>query len=107
MIHITGVKGIILHPAQLPGRPYRVVETLHLSSEIQNLHALNILVLHLEATQQEVFRAFRWMLAIPALPMYLKFMAKDGEQIIATQGSPGSELYYKIWVRKLKEDKAN
>jgi hypothetical protein len=44
------------------------------------------------------------MVPIPAIPYYIKFIAKEGEQIIDERGRPGSELHYKIWVEKVKDD---
>jgi hypothetical protein len=39
---------------------------------------------------------------MPALPTYIKFIAKEEEQILIEKGSPGSEIYYKFSVQKVK-----
>ena len=39
----------------------------------------------------------------PAIPSYLRFAAKDGEQVLMEKGEIGSDIYYKIWVTKLNE----
>ena len=41
---------------------------------------------------------------IPAYPQYIKFEAKEGEQIILEQGKPGEPIYIKITVTQLKEE---
>ncbi len=40
----------------------------------------------------------------PAYPMYIKFIAKDGEQVIEERGTPGGDIYLKVTVRQLKDD---
>lgn len=37
-------------------------------------------------------------------PEYIKFEAKEGEQVIILHGQPGSEIYTKFTVKQLKED---
>jgi hypothetical protein len=40
-----------------------------------------------------------------ALPYYLKFVAKDEEQIIIDSSKDSDDgSYLKVWVRKLKDD---
>lgn len=41
---------------------------------------------------------------LPAFPQYLKFEAKEGEQTILEQGTPGGQLYAKFTVKQLKEE---
>jgi len=41
---------------------------------------------------------------MPAFPQYLKFIAKDEEQIILESPGDGKEIYYKFRVRKIKEN---
>jgi hypothetical protein len=40
---------------------------------------------------------------IPGMPVRLKFLASDNEQVIEEKGQPGGELYIKIWVKKLTD----
>ena len=40
----------------------------------------------------------------PAIPQYIKFIAKDEEQIIMESPKGVKEIYYKIWVKKIKEE---
>jgi hypothetical protein len=41
---------------------------------------------------------------LPAQPIYIKFEAKEGEQILWERGQPGGPLYTKCTVKQLRED---
>lgn len=108
MIHITGVKGIKVTPAESPGGWERVVEIAFIMRKAEfsmvkydcppppgyihgNASGTNIPGLGL-------------LQSIPAQPVFIKFMAKEGEQIIYQQGKEGGELFVKFTVKQIKED---
>lgn len=44
------------------------------------------------------------MVMIPAFPQRIKFEAKEGMYFIEQIGEPGQEIFYRVLVKKLKDD---
>ena len=114
IFHIAGIKLIRVTPANPPGQPYPVVEISFIPYPIELTrfkftcppppgargHSKGIIDLTTSAPGQPP--PLLMMFGMPALPSYIKFIAKEEEQVLMEMGSPGSELYYKIWVRKME-----
>lgn len=108
IIHITGVQRITVTPSESPAGWERLVEIAFIMRPVEFTmvqyscppppgyipgNAVGNTVGPMALLQ-----------SIPALPIYIKFIAKEGEQVIEERGKPGDEIYYKIWVRQVKED---
>ncbi|MEO7292604.1 MAG: hypothetical protein ABIW34_05850, partial [Ginsengibacter sp.] len=109
LLHVAGAKEIKVTPANPPGQPYRVVEIWFVPYPVEiswvyfncppppghktrsegNERALA----QGQGIKQKFGRAF---------PFYLKFDAKDEEQIITDSSDDEGSL--KVWVRKAKDD---
>ena len=111
IIHVAGSKFIKVTPANPPGEPNPIVEIIFIKypviltqakyncppppgfkggPAIGTINNMTTLV-------------FQMIARTPAIPQYLKFEAKEGEQVLMEEGSPGSESYFKIWVKKIKD----
>ena len=107
MIHIVGLKYINVTPAQLSGSQYPVIEIAFIQRRAEFTQIKYTCppppgsILGTSRTTN--FGGLGMLMSIPAQPVFLKFKAKDGEQVIEERGTPGSELYYKIWVTKVTE----
>ena len=110
MLHVAGVKATNVTPANPPGQSYPIVEIwfVQYPTELTQFRftcppppsAQKSSIGKVDLSQMAMLAMSR----MPALPPYIKFIAKNEEQIILEKGSPGSEIYYKFSVRKLKED---
>jgi hypothetical protein len=117
LLHVAGARGIKVTPANPPGQPYPIVEIWFekYPTELTRYKFTCPPPPGYESSSQGTigFTAngpngpfatpLLTMYGSPALPTYLKFVAKDGEQTILEKRSEGGEIYYKFSVRKLKE----
>jgi hypothetical protein len=118
MFHVGQTKQIKITPANLPDQPHRIIEILFEPFPIE------VTRFTFNCPPPPGFKGGRskgtvdlatagargpapllLFMGRPAIPQYLKFLAKEGEQIIMEMGKPGDEIYYKIWVRKIEEDR--
>lgn len=111
LIHVAGTKQIKVTPANPPGQPYPIVEIWFREYPIEltrytftcppprgyssgqskgNVDLMSVPVLS--------------FFGMPAFPQYLKFIAKDEEQIILESPGDAREIFYKFRVRKIKEN---
>ncbi len=106
LLHVAGTKAIKVTPANPPGQPYPIVEIWFVPypAELSRVqfdcppppggtkgHSIGV-----EPAFPKNFSR--------ALPYDIKFIAKDGEQIIIESPKDSEDGYLKIWVRKLKDD---
>ena len=117
ILHVAGARGIKITPANPPGQPYPVVEIWFekYPTELTRYRFTWPPPPGYESSSQGTIGftangpngAFATpmltMFGMPALPTYIKFVAKEGEQTILEKRSEGGEIYYKFSVRKLKE----
>ncbi len=110
IFHVAGVKQIIVTPANPPGQPYPIVEITFIPYPIELTRfrftcppppgVKEYVTGKIDLSQMAMLVFF----GKPALPQYIKFIAKDDEQIILESPPGVSEIYYKIWVKKVKEE---
>jgi hypothetical protein len=112
ILHVAGARQIKVTPANPPGQPYPIVE-IWFAQYPTELTRFTFDCPPPPSTKGrsrgEVGLAtgtpppLLMFFGMPALPTYIKFIAKDEDQIIMEKGSPGSEIYYKFSVRKIKD----
>ena len=113
IFHVAGVRQVKLTPANPPGQPYPIVEIWFTQYPIEltrftfncppppTAKGWSKGKVDLTTGMPPPLLMFFGM---PALPPYIKFIAKDEEQVIM-QNPPGVEgIYYKVWVKKIRED---
>jgi hypothetical protein len=113
ILHVAGTRQIKVTPANPPGQPYPIVEIWFAQYPTEltrftfncppppSAKGRSKGNVGLETGAPPPMLMFFGM---PALPTYIKFIAKGEEQIILEKGSPGSEIFYKFSVRKVKDD---
>lgn len=105
LIHITQVKKIIVTPPAASGGD-RIVEVLFEQRPVE------FTKVKYNCPPPPGFKggsakgntADAFIFSIPAIPIYIKFIAKEEEQILEERGRPGTEVYYKIWVQKVEDE---
>ena len=118
LFHVSGIKQVKITPANPPGQPNRIVEIVFEPFPIEvtrfrfncpppphsNIkgNAKGTIGFTMPGGGPSPLLLF---MGRPAIPQYLKFEAKDGEQIILEMGRPGGEIYYKVWLKKIDEDR--
>ena len=108
LLHVVGIKGFRVTPANPPGQPYPTVEIWFVPFPIEfsiaqflcppppSLNDRGMISGNELAGLSKNFGS--------ALPWDIKFLAKDGEQIIIESPKDSEDGYLKIWVRKIKDD---
>lgn len=109
LLHVAGTKQIKVTPANPPGQPYPIVEIWFIphSIELTQFHftcppppgVKNAASGNIDVSQM----AMMLFMKTPAIPQYIKFIAKDEEQTILESPAGVKEIYYKISVKKIKE----
>jgi len=105
LIHITQVQKISVTPPATPGGD-RIVEVLFEKRKVE------FTKVKYNCPPPPGFRggsaqgntSALVVVSVPAMPIYIKFIAKDEEQILEERGKPGTEVYLKIWVEKVKDE---
>ncbi|HTD93346.1 MAG TPA: hypothetical protein VK644_06030 [Chitinophagaceae bacterium] len=114
LIHISTVRSIKVTPANPPSEPFPRVEIWFVPFPVEITkyrftcppppgvkESANGTID--ESTTARGMPSPMFMLShMPSLPSYLKFIAKEGEQVIGQMGEPGSEVYYKMSVNMVK-----
>ena len=95
-IHITGVRQIIVTPAQPPNYP--LVEISFISAPM-SYSTFRVICPNFSSTSE---MATAKVAQSPAMPLYIKFLAKEGEQVIEETKVPGG--YYKVTVKQIKDE---
>jgi hypothetical protein len=114
ILHVAGTRQIKVTPANPPGQPYPIVEIWFAQYPVEltrftfncppppSTKGRSKGKVDLTTSYGGQPSPMLMFFGMPALPTYIKFIAKDEEQIIMEQGSPGSEIYYKFWVKKVE-----
>ena len=104
-LHVAGAKQIKVTPANLPGQPYPVVEIWFVPFRMEFSKVSYNCPPPRGYTQGNARGNTSAMPALGyAFPQYLKFSARDGEQIIIESPKDSDEGYLKVWVKKIKEE---
>ena len=110
MIHVAGTTEIKVTPANPPGEPYPIVEIWFVPFPIEltrftfNCPPPPSKKGHSKGKVDLSQMPMMTMYGMPTLPIYLKFVAKDEEQVLIEKGRQGDPLWYKFRVRKVKEE---
>lgn len=110
IFHVAGARQIKVTPANPPGQPYPIVEIFFIPYPIELTRFRFICPPPPSARETVTGKIDLSQMAMlmfygkPALPQYIKFIAKDEEQIILESPPGVREIYYKIWVKKVKEE---
>ncbi|MBK5269603.1 MAG: hypothetical protein JJE22_01190 [Bacteroidia bacterium] len=110
ILHVAGTRQIKVTPADPPGQPFPIVEIWFLPYPIELTRYKQTcppppgVKETVTATIDLSNMAMLMFMGKPAIPQYIKFIAKDEEQIILESPRGVSEIYYKIWVKKVKEE---
>jgi hypothetical protein len=110
IFHVAGARQIKITPANPPGQPYPIVEIFFIPYPIELTRFKFICPPPPSARETAIGKIDLSQMAMmvfygkPALPQYIKFIAKDEEQIILESPPGVREIYYKISVKKIKEE---
>ena len=105
LLHVAGATQIKVTPANLPGQPYPVVEIWFVPFRMEFSKVTYNCPPPKGYTQGNAEGNTSAMPALGyAFPQYLKFIARDGEQIIIESPKDSDEGYLKVWVKKIKEE---
>ncbi|MGZ5286649.1 MAG: hypothetical protein ACXWV0_04070 [Flavisolibacter sp.] len=104
-IHISGIRSIKLIPATSPqARPWVVISFVKAPVRLSRLKITCPPIDRGKETVTTTDKAGAMIAAIlPALPLDVKFEAKDGEQTILLIGQEGGEMYVRFQVKQLKD----
>lgn len=104
LLHVAGTKQIKVTPANPPGQPYPIVEIWFVPFPLE----FSRVSYNCPSPDRTVGNSIGQTPMMPksgkAFPHDIKFIAKDGEQIIIESPKDSDEGYLKIWVRQLKDD---
>src|SRR5207245_2805453 len=102
-------KQIKITPANPPSQPYPIVEVWFIPHPIE-LTQFRYTCPPPPGTKGAAVGtidrskiAMMMFMGMSALPQYIKFIAKDGEQTILESPAGVKEIYYRIWVKKIKD----
>ena len=106
LLHVAGIKDFKVTPANPPGQPYPIVEIWFVPFPIE-FSVAQFLCPPPSGSGDPGGSSGNELAGLSknfgrALPWDIKFLAKDGEQIIIN--SSGEDGSLKIWVRKIKDD---
>lgn len=99
-IHITGTKSIKLTPAQPPN--FTLVEITFIEAPMVYSTFLIQCMVNGKLVSMTTEKANAFVAKYSAWPLFIKFEAKEGEQVIVDTQVPGG--YYKVTVRRLKDE---
>ena len=119
VFHVRAAKQVKITPASPPAQPYRIVEIWFVPHPIEvtrftyncppppgsHIRGNAKGKIDLTTSVSNAPPPLMFLYGMPALPHYIKFLAKDGEQVIMETGKPGDEIYNKISVRKIEDDR--
>jgi hypothetical protein len=114
IFHVAGVKQIIVTPANPPSQPYPIVEISFMPYPIE-LTQFQFLCPPPPGSNSSYSKGkvgletgapppLLMFFGMPAMPQYIKFIANEEEQILFETPKGEKEIYYKIWVKKIKEE---
>jgi hypothetical protein len=116
IFHVAGAGQIKVTPPNPPGQPYPVVEIwfIQYPTELTRFtfncpppptaRERSKGKVDLPTAAQGMPPPLLMFFGMPALPPYIKFIAKDEEQVILESPRGAEGIYYKVWVKKIRED---
>jgi len=110
LFHVAGTRQIKVTPANPPGQPYPVVEIFFIPYPIELTRYKQTcppppgVKETVTATIDLSNMAMLMFMGKPAIPEYIKFIANDEEQVLFESPKGMKEIYYKVSVKKIKED---
>ena len=110
LLHVAGTRQIKVTPANPPSQPYPIVEIFFTPYPIELTRFRYTCPPPPDTKESAAGKidlsqmAMMMFMGKPAMPQYIKFIAKDEEQIILESPKGVKEIYYKIWVKKIKEE---
>jgi hypothetical protein len=106
MIHVTGSKFIKVTPANPPEQPLTLIEIAFIKAPIMlsKMHYDCPPPPHTKGRSAGVIPPPPIFASMPAYPQFIKFYAKDEEQVIQQMGEDGGPIYLKVTVKKLNDD---
>ena len=105
LLHVAGARQIKVTPANPPGQPYPIVEIWFVLFRMEFSKVTYNCPPPPGYTQGNAAGNTSAMPALGyAFPQYLKFIARDGEQIIIESPKDSDDGYLKVWVKKIKEE---
>jgi hypothetical protein len=105
LLHVAGAKQIKVTPANPPDQPYPIVEIWFVQTRMEFSKVRYDCPPPKGYTQGNATGNTSEMPALGyAFPQYLKFIARDGEQIIIESPKGSDDGYLKVWVKKIKDD---
>ena len=107
LLHVTGIKSFIVTPANSPSQPYPILEIWFTPYPMEFSSVKFDCPPPPGGTKHRSVGTHAMPAYGSAFPQSIKFIAKDGEQIIIDSSKdPGAaaEGYLKMWVQKLKDD---
>ncbi len=110
IFHVAGTRQIKITPANPPGQPYPIVEIFFIPYPIE-LTRFRFICPPPPSAKETVTgkidlsqMAMMMFMGKPALPQYIKFIANDQEQVMMESPPGVKEIYYKVWVKKIKDE---
>jgi hypothetical protein len=110
MLHVEGVRQIKITPANPPSQPYPIVEIWFtpFPIELTQFRYTCPPPPGVEKAASGSIDASKvpmmMFMGRPAIPQYIKFIAKDDEQTILSSPAGMKEISYRVWVKKIKEE---
>jgi len=110
IFHVEGAKQIKITPANPPGQPYPIVEVYFIPHPIELTRFRYICPPPPGIKESAMGKidlsqmAMMMFMGKPAIPQYIKFIANVEEQTILESPPGVKEFYYKVWVKKVKEE---
>jgi hypothetical protein len=109
LLHVAGTREIKITPANPPTQPYPIIEIWFVPHPIE-LTQFRFTCPPPPGVKQSVSGSIdlskapmMLFMGRPAIPQYIKFVAKDEEQTILESPAGVKEIYYKISVKKITE----
>jgi hypothetical protein len=98
LVHIGGIRSskVIKSPFSESAPSAVEIDFTNIVSELS--------LLQIDCPKEASITEGGYKLGVRAFPMYVRFMAKEGNQVIYAEGSRGSEHFLQISVRKMTEE---
>jgi hypothetical protein len=106
MIHVEGSQFIKITPPKLPEQPLTMIEIAFLKAPmiLSTFHYDCPPPPGTKKRSAGVVPPPPVVASMPSYPQYIKFYAKDEEQVIQQIGQEGAQIYLKVTVKKMNDD---
>ena len=113
LLHVAGTRQIKVTPANPPGQPYPIVEIWFVPYPIELTRytetcppppgVKGTVTAPIDLSNDLTKMVLLMFMGKPAFPQYIKFIAKEGKQVVQEWGKVNSEMYLIITVEKLPD----